>query len=304
MKKWTTKQPEEVRRMKSTKAMKTKEVIEMKKLVSVVVFAVAGIVLVALACATGKLPAGVHPVVDVEWECLFGGTINGKWVDADAMLPHMKGGEMYTLYTREGRVGTARGTRATYEEPNPAMSSPVLHLRLPKGLNVERCVIGISGDWNALPRAPKWQSTQQKVYQDAVRALLSQEGLTGASVNVTAVVRVDLEGDGTEEVLVSATTPRKGYPDSRIAVNDYSLVLLRKLVKGKVKTSLIVGEFYRKREKFAAPGAFTLDAMLDVNGDGVMEVILGWRYYEGIGRSIYEIRGTAARQVLGGGFGS
>jgi len=264
------------------------------------------ILISGLLFAAGKPAPGTHAVIDVGMEKLFGGSVDGKWLDGEKMKPKVKGGERYRLYTATKYLGDGIGSKAVKEAEGPALNTPRVTLKtkvkLPKEENP--CVIGICGTWNALPRVPKSQSTKQQVYLDAVKAILTQHGLAGAPVNITKLWRIDLEGDGTEEVLISATTPRKGYPDPSPRKNDYSMLILRKVVKGKVATILLEKEFQTKDEDFNAPNVFTIDAVLDVNGDGVMEVITGWRYYEGIGRVVYSIKGVKAEDVMGWGIGS
>ena len=63
------------------------------------------------------------------------------------------------------------------------------------------------------------------------------------------------------------------------------MVLLRRVVAGKVETQLIVGEFYPKaypkaaqeEGRFDAPNAYKVIATLDLDGDGKMEVVVGNR---------------------------
>lgn len=177
-------------------------------------------------------------------------------------------------------------------------------------VNIKPCpstdceALGICGNWNAIPRVPKIQSPNQKVYQDAIRAVLNSKGLAGAKVSVTQVIRVDLEGDGQEEVLVSATTPRRGYPQPDSQKNDYSVVLLRKIVRGKVQQSIVRGDFYPKFVSFNAPNMYKVAAVLDFDGDGVMEIATSWHYYEGSGIDIYSVRNGKLVRVLSGGSGA
>ena len=103
-------------------------------------------------------------------------------------------------------------------------------------------------------------------------------------VKIDNILRVDLDGDGEEEVLISATN----YFGKTTACQcdrppaSYSMVLLRRVVAGKVETQLIVGEFYPKaypkaaqeEGRFDAPNAYKVIATLDLDGDGKMEVVI------------------------------
>jgi len=109
-------------------------------------------------------------------------------------------------------------------------------------------------------------------------------------------LRVDLDGDGEDEVLISATnyfTKAGRMPNkSTSTAGSYSFVLLRQVVGGVVKTKLIDGEFHVKAYSgpeghFDAPSRYEISAVLDIDGDGKMEVIVNDAYYEGGGTTIY-----------------
>jgi FG-GAP repeat len=67
------------------------------------------------------------------------------------------------------------------------------------------------------------------------------------------------------------------------------------VVAGKVETQLLEGEFYPKacptptddNASFNAPNAHKLLAVLDLDGDGKMEIVVGSNYYEGEEITIY-----------------
>ena len=98
-------------------------------------------------------------------------------------------------------------------------------------------MVAVGGSWNAMPRALKIGSTESRVYKEAAAEILRSKGIENPKVNLSQVIQVDMNGDGVEEVLVSATNYAKFgsgggmSPDSR--AGDYSLVFLRKVVQGK-----------------------------------------------------------------------
>ena len=121
------------------------------------------------------------------------------------------------------------------------------------------------------------------------------------------MIRVDLDGDGEEEVLVSATnyarfTQGGLTPDAR--AGDYSLVFLRQVVQGKVVTQIITGEYYPKAKKFTGPAEHRIIGVLDLNGDGRLEIVLSGRYYEGDWVEAYRIEGAKITKLFNMGCGA
>lgn len=240
-----------------------------------------------------------YPIVVADGRYLLGGTENGKWIDAGRMAPLLRGGERYWLYAPSRYLGTAMGARPTEE-----LHGPYHSVRLsPEPAKTEQA-IAVGGPWNALPRRPVTLSPASAVYRQAVRDILRQNGLPRATVRIIQVVRIDLEGDGTDEVILSARAPGMDRPQTYVRANDYSLVALRKLLDGQVKTFLLGASFYKTPEKPAAPCLYTLSSILDLDGDGVLEILVADAFYEGKGMVIYQMQSGKPVAVLNAGFGA
>ena len=167
--------------------------------------------------------------------------------------------------------------------------------------------VGVAGKWNPMPRQAIVESTGSTVYRNAVAALLKKKGIMRPQVNITKVVRVDLEGDGVDEVIINATRVNRWdegsiTPDAQ--AGDYSLVLLRKLINRKVQTVILAEEYHVKAARFSAPNEYDLSAVLDLNGDGIMEIVVDGAYYEGSWKTVYSIQGIKVVDVLNCGCGA
>lgn len=225
----------------------------------------------------------LHPIIEVETGFLFGSPQKGKWLSAAETAKSLKGGEKYRLYSAKESMGMVKGGKPKSE------SEPCPDVFVVPFKNAGDASLGIAADWNALPRTPAFTSTSQPAYLNATREFLQSRGIKNPEVKLTQVIRVDLEGDGTEEVLVSGTNyfSKDDSVPSGAPVGGYSFVLLRREVKGAVKTSLVAGEFYPKSKNFNAPASYKVLAMLDCDGDGTLEVIVQAGYYEGGWTTIY-----------------
>jgi hypothetical protein len=248
---------------------------------------------VALAIAANPFldaKADLHPIVEVKSGYLFGATSDGKWIKAEEAAKALTDESTYRIYGLTQSFGEAKGGKPKPSEEDVCSDVLVVSL-LPKP---EKGTIALAAPWNALPRKAQVTDPTQQVYVDAVRDFLQTKGIKQPKVKIESILRVDLDGDGEDDVLISATNyfSKDDRVPMRSPAGSYSMVLLRRVVAGKVETQLVEGEFYpkayvRKGDSFDAPNAYKVIATLDLDGDGKMEVVVGSNYYEGEAITIY-----------------
>jgi hypothetical protein len=258
---------------------------------------------VLLICTGASLAADLHPIVEVQSGYLFGAISDGKWIKADETAKLIGDETTYRVYGLRQALGDAKAGKP---KPEGAPCEKTLAVLLSP--ETEKGVIAIAAPWNALPRKPQVTDPTQKVYLDAVRDFLKTKGIEQPEVKIDGILRVDLDGDGEEEVLISATNyfRKDDSVPMRSPAASYSMVLLRRVVAGKVETQLIVGEFYPKaypkaaqeEGRFDAPNAYKVIATLDVDGDGKMEVVIHSHYYEGEETTIYRCEPKKVEALL------
>ncbi len=255
----------------------------------------------AIAVAATIRSSKISPIVDVPSGYLLGGSQGTKWVSAKQTAAQMKGGEAYRVLELRRQISRAVGSKARTNEA-PCLETFFVDIKPKIG------ELAVGGAGNAQPRTPQTLSNNSPVYRKIVGDILKKHGLK-PNVKITQIMRVDLEGDGTQEVLISATN-YKGYAgsldsiSSRSLKNEYSMVLLRKVVGSKVVTQMLDEEYYVKDRDFNAPNIFTIAGVWDLNGDGRLEIVTRGRYYEGDATMVYEMRGGKAVKVLESGCGA
>ena len=151
--------------------------------------------------------------------------------------------------------------------------------------------------WSVTKRDVTEFSDEKGFYQQAVTDWLSSEGVKEPQVDKLKILRVDLEGDGADEIFMTATH----LDDSQHITNagDYSIVLMRKVIGNDVVTVPIVADVYSSGDGgMTFPRTYSIADFIDLNGDGVLEVVVQMTKWEGFGASVFQIDGQNVNQAL------
>jgi hypothetical protein len=245
--------------------------------------------------------ADVHPIVEVQSGYLFGATANSKWIKSDEAAKAMSDERTYKIYGLTQSFGEAKGAKPKPSEEE--VCSDVLTVSLSS--SPDKGAIALAAPWNALPRKVQILDATQQVYVDAARDFLKTKGIEQPKVKIDSILRIDLDGDGEEEVLISATNyfSKDERIPMRSPAGSYSMVILRRVVAGKVETQLVEGEFYPKAyvshdASFNAPNVYKVIGVLDLDGDGRMEIVVRSDYYEGGATTIYRCNPKKIEELL------
>ncbi|MDS4022412.1 MAG: hypothetical protein RKR03_18185 [Candidatus Competibacter sp.] len=244
-----------------------------------------------------------HPVTT---GVILGGSAQGRWVKIDdEKLPkanpsacssetgqccrtldpeRIPQGLIYRLYSFDEPLGECSGGKVRACD-NMATGDTDLTVDF-SACSVKKFSLAIAGPWNALPRRPKVLENHRD-FAPVVRKFLDRKGLKRAPVRIEYVHGVDLDGDGTEERVIHARS-RKEVGDHGDP-NDYSLLLLVRTVQGQQETTAISAWWPGEQEN-QGPYETYSSYYADANGDGVMEILVDWGYYEGSGIRVYALR--------------
>ena len=229
----------------------------------------------------------VFPVYESPFGYLLGASQDGNWrtVEDAAALPQPQ--ETYALYSVLERQGSAVGGEPVEEMVCPSFwSVPVEH---ETGL-----VAAIAGEWDALPRIPQKVDVNDAQAVQQVANFLTAQGISQPQVKIQRILKADLDGDGTQEFVVAASrfVEETGHD---VSPGDYSLVLLYRDGQAALP---VVSDWYTKEGPMTFPDRFELSALLDLNGDGRLEILVGITGWEQTGALAYTVDGSALENVL------
>jgi hypothetical protein len=151
--------------------------------------------------------------------------------------------------------------------------------------------VGISfsaTSWPLQPRAARSQGDAEalkdprfNIYREEASRLAKELGAGNFMPVLSSVVRADLDGDGTDEVLVAASyvdyvKPPQGPEPA--TVGSFSIAYVRHVV-GDAAPSKVLSAVVVKGSPSIVP-TLVIDGAADINGDGVMEVFGSGYLYE------------------------
>jgi hypothetical protein len=226
------------------------------------------------------------PVIEMKTRGLLGGTQNGKWIDAGRTAANLQNDVELVIV---GPNGVEEGGVTVAKKGQKEDVCDDFH-RFDFELQTETGVaVGSGAKWNFTPRAPQKINPENRTYKSIVAKFLAKKGVLRPVVRIQQAFRVDLDGDGVDEVLIAATNYKHGLSSSA-AVGDYSFVIVRSATGNVVSDFLLKGDFVTRKVEFGAPTQNAVSAIADLNGDGKMEIVLHGQYYEGEFASAFEFK--------------
>ena len=153
----------------------------------------------------------------------------------------------------------------------------------------------VSGEWNLSPRPVKNIIGVKERYQKLFQPFLTSSRIK-APADVRQLYRVDLDGDGKDEVVaVLRNFSNQKNAEGSAKAPRYSAVAVRRIVKDRVDT-LSVDVEIESAESSASE--HTIPFIVDLNNDGTMEIVIYGRYLQGVYTAVYTLEGNRFRRVL------
>jgi hypothetical protein len=232
-------------------------------------------------------------VYDTTFFLLLGGVNRETWLVPDMSVARFSGEATYSLHSLTQEAKYFVWGKLPEFSPTCKVYSVGTDASLAEG-----GFVGVVDGWVVTKRPVMELPDEGQFYQQAVIDWLKEEGLSTPQVDSLRVYRVDIEGDGVDEVFISAAHLDESQHTA--LAGDYSIVLLRQVVGNDAVTKLVAGDIYRSQEpEMTFPRTYTLTNFIDLNQDGRLEVVVEIQKWEGFGARVFQIDGDDVIQTLG-----
>jgi hypothetical protein len=235
----------------------------------------------------GLVPAPPFTVIyDAHTDALLGGFKDALWVDASTAAEALLGGEQYDIYQLGQQLGQATGSAAL--EVGGICPGQTVQLT-PRPAQTKALAVA-GAPWEVALRlvAPVELSQPER---QAVADLLAGEGLaiSASELQVEEALGVDLDGDGNGEIIVQASRLRDDGSFPAVDAGDYVVVAVLMEIGGQLHAEPLELQVYPEANDLAYPWNYEVSGVLDLNGDGNQEVILGGSRWEGKSTVAYSV---------------
>lgn len=156
------------------------------------------------------------------FSAILGGFENGKYVTSKNAVG-LTENKSFTLYGLDGaNEGEVNITKI--DTPMEEICEEYYSIETDKTAH-SGVLLSSDISWNPMPRIPKALSAKDATYKKIISDLLIGKGLKNPKVNIDQIYRIDLEGDGKDEVIIRGTNYKDGFSSASKA-GDYSFILL------------------------------------------------------------------------------
>ncbi|HSE15492.1 MAG TPA: VCBS repeat-containing protein [Pyrinomonadaceae bacterium] len=254
------------------------------------------LLLLGASAAHAQNKDDVRAIIELKQSCVIGGVRSGHWVEAERLTKSINTPLKLNRYTLAGPAGELTVDKITPGDCEGEWSFET------SATDAEGIAIA-SPSWNVMPRTPRPLDRKDTTYVNLLADLLRRSGIRKPEVEINEGYKIDLDGDGKDEVVIVASHFKDGTGElSGIgrgsAPGDYAIVLVRKIVNGQARNIFIVKDVRRAANAGPLVRGYHLSAIADLNGDGVMEIVLYDAYHEGSASHVIQINGAKPVFVL------
>ena len=265
--------------------------------------------------ALDSSPASMDPVHIFADDVLLGSWTGGQWTANPEVAPALDGSVVSYVDGEQIRESTVVGPPETWCE---AFDDPSWYVTLGSSSPTLGGLYGMTNlTWNPRPQSVT-DIAPSAAHLEAAADALAQAGLPGAEIVISRIVRLDIEGDGVDEVILTAEVGEPDFYGSQ--VGDYSVMILRQVNDSEQVDNLVLGVHVTTgsepgaesaEDLGASPGVITVNSTyfgfvdaIDLNGDGTLELLTTQSGYEWFWRDVIDTSSGRPELVLNSGCGA
>lgn len=240
----------------------------------------------------------INPIV--YGKSLIGATIGDIWLYPREVFSLLSNAQVYDFYDQNFQPFRAT---AVVLEPRPGGAYQCNFLPVEfvdQGLGDVSPVLGVKPGQSVIFRPVEKIANDSDLYEQYLQEWLLLQDVQSPELVIKSILRVDLEGDSVDEVIIAASNITNSLGDLHaVQAGKYSVVLMRKVVGAQVYTVPLVADiYYNTVPRMEYPIIYDVDHIYDLNGDGNLEIILSGQWWEGGGLFVLEMHGLRAVRVL------
>lgn len=155
-----------------------------------------------------------------------------------------------------------------------------------------RELVGISGDWDVMPKIPKEIMLPNKEIYDSVCEVLGDEFVQVNEPTIIQAYEIDLDNDMIDEQIIVAENLKQNW--SYMQNNSYSLIFIRKIINGEYENIFLARDILNDdaNEEEILSVFRRIRGILDIDGDGEIELLIESSSIDTTVYSIYDFKNT------------
>jgi hypothetical protein len=237
---------------------------------------------------------------------LLGGVSGDYWLNSESTFQKIDDTENYKVYIAEQFAGEEPGVKVKTKDPNALAQQVEIDLtENPMWLTMSSMphYLAVSSEKDVFARSGEFESdTGAPAFESILTDYLAEEQFKDfgtLNLQIKQVFKTDIEGDGAEDIIISADNQ-----DSETADAYGSVVFIHKTVDGTARNIGVENTLFPADEETARSSALYNDVLwlCDLNGDNNLELILK-TYTEGLAAfSAIEFLDNMPKTVFVNGF--
>lgn len=252
-----------------------------------------------LPSATARPTTSIVGIDNEQLSCFLGGVEGGNLLPAADIAARFRGTTTYDLYGLSGKIGDAVALKAPVDEGSDGECADLWRHEMaldPRTAGKFFTALRSTGSGaSPLPAILEVMDKPQEGHIEIVRNFLAKRNVASPEVKIVQTIRTDLDGDGRIDWILNAVRDNP----NKARKGDYSVILVLRGLESTTRTYIIQDEVTLEESPY--PSTLWINnivAVVDVDGDGAMEIILNGVYIYGGGWEVIRFENGGYEHVL------